>query len=165
MRRLVALLLYGSGLRLMECLTLRVKDIDLDRCEIVVRRGKGAKTRGAYTVHTRCAPGPWAEALKAALQREGWLWPAESQEARSANGLKVTRHLRTVDAQLEQRSIRRGALQAMAAAGVPEKRLLTFSGHTNVPMLLRYLDFGRKAARRAEDGSAAAEALQAGGTH
>ena len=43
--RLVALLLYGSGLRLMECLRLRVKDIDLDRGEITVRRGKGAKDR------------------------------------------------------------------------------------------------------------------------
>ncbi|MES1259974.1 MAG: phage integrase N-terminal SAM-like domain-containing protein, partial [Gemmatimonadota bacterium] len=44
-RRLVGLLLYGSGLRLMESLTLRVKDLDLERCEIVVRRGKGAKDR------------------------------------------------------------------------------------------------------------------------
>jgi len=44
-RRLIALVLYGSGLRLMECLTLRVKDLDLDRCEIVVRQGKGAKDR------------------------------------------------------------------------------------------------------------------------
>lgn len=43
--RLVALLLYGSGLRLMEALTLRVKDVDFERGEIVVRRGKGAKDR------------------------------------------------------------------------------------------------------------------------
>jgi len=43
--RLVALLLYGSGLRLLEALTLRVKDIDFGRGEIVVRRGKGARDR------------------------------------------------------------------------------------------------------------------------
>lgn len=43
--RVVAMLLYGSGMRLLECLTLRVKDIDLDRGEIRIRRGKGAKDR------------------------------------------------------------------------------------------------------------------------
>src|SRR5574338_602076 len=43
--RLIGLLLYGSGLRLLECLTLRVKDVDLDRGEIRIRRGKGAKDR------------------------------------------------------------------------------------------------------------------------
>lgn len=42
---LVAHLLYGSGMRLMEGLTLRVKDIDFERKEIVVRNGKGAKDR------------------------------------------------------------------------------------------------------------------------
>lgn len=43
--RLGAALMYGSGLRLLECLRLRVKDIDLDRREIVVRGGKGDKDR------------------------------------------------------------------------------------------------------------------------
>lgn len=42
---LVAMLLYGSGLRLMEALTLRVKDLDTSRREIRVRRGKGNKDR------------------------------------------------------------------------------------------------------------------------
>ncbi len=42
---LIALFMYGAGLRLLECLTLRVKDIDPDRLEIRVRGGKGAKDR------------------------------------------------------------------------------------------------------------------------
>jgi len=42
---LMASLLYGSGLRLMECLRLRVKDVDIARNEITVREGKGAKDR------------------------------------------------------------------------------------------------------------------------
>lgn len=42
---LMAALLYGTGMRLMECMRLRVKDVDFDRNEICVRDGKGAKDR------------------------------------------------------------------------------------------------------------------------
>ncbi len=42
---IIVALLYGAGLRLMECLELRVKDLDVDRGQIVVRRGKGQKDR------------------------------------------------------------------------------------------------------------------------
>jgi len=42
---IMARLLYGSGLRLTECLRLRVKDIEFSRHEIVVREGKGDKDR------------------------------------------------------------------------------------------------------------------------
>jgi len=42
---LIARLLHGSGLRLMEAVRLRVKDLDLTRLEILVRDGKGAKDR------------------------------------------------------------------------------------------------------------------------
>jgi len=44
-KRLVASLLYGAGLRLLECLQLRVQDLDFDRHELMVRDGKGAKDR------------------------------------------------------------------------------------------------------------------------
>jgi len=43
--KLIATLLYGSGLRIAEAITLRVKDLDLDSGEIRIRRGKGAKDR------------------------------------------------------------------------------------------------------------------------
>lgn len=43
--RIIAELLYGSGLRLMECLRLRVKDIDFGYCQIVVQDAKGGKDR------------------------------------------------------------------------------------------------------------------------
>jgi integron integrase len=43
--RLIAELLYGCGLRLLECLRLRVKDVDFARLQITVRGGKGDKDR------------------------------------------------------------------------------------------------------------------------
>lgn len=43
--RLIASILYGSGLRLNECLTLRVLDIDIDNKIITIRKGKGDKDR------------------------------------------------------------------------------------------------------------------------
>jgi len=59
--RLPVAMLYGSGLRLMEALRLRVKDIDLDRRQISVRDGKGQKDR--VTV----LPERWKERLTAHL--------------------------------------------------------------------------------------------------
>ncbi|MGH7717595.1 MAG: integron integrase [Gemmatimonadaceae bacterium] len=59
---LIGMLLYGSGMRLLECLTLRVKDVDLERGEIRIRRGKGAKDR--VTMVPRSLQQPLAEHLK-----------------------------------------------------------------------------------------------------
>ena len=59
---LVGSLLYGAGLRLLEALRLRVKDIDFERREIVVRRGKGQKDR--HTV----LPGKLVDPLRGHLE-------------------------------------------------------------------------------------------------
>lgn len=48
---LVLRLMYGSGMRLHECLSLRVKDVDFGRRTIVVRRGKGGKDRAVMLPH------------------------------------------------------------------------------------------------------------------
>jgi integron integrase len=45
MHGLIARVLYGTGMRIMECCRLRVQDIDFDRGEILIRNGKGAKDR------------------------------------------------------------------------------------------------------------------------
>ena len=60
---LIARLLYGAGLRIMECLRLRVKDIDFARGEILVRDGKGAKDR------VTMLPGSLVSALREHLVR------------------------------------------------------------------------------------------------
>lgn len=57
--RLVVGLLYGSGLRLLEALQLRIKDLDFGRRAITVRAGKGDKDRQTLL------PAPWTEALRA----------------------------------------------------------------------------------------------------
>ncbi|KTF29736.1 recombinase XerD [Xanthomonas vesicatoria] len=57
---LMASLLYGSGMRLLECLRLRIKDVDDARGEIVVRDGKGGKDRRV----------PLPRSLKEVLQRQ-----------------------------------------------------------------------------------------------
>ncbi|MDF2377453.1 MAG: integron integrase [Verrucomicrobiales bacterium] len=66
--RLIAELLYGSGLRLMECIRLRLKDLDLDQRLLTVRGGKGDKDR-VVPIASSCLP-----ALLEAIQfsREVW---------------------------------------------------------------------------------------------
>jgi integron integrase len=60
---MMATLLYGAGLRLRECLRLRVKDIDFSRSEIVAREGKGNKDR------VTMLPASLQEPLAAHLER------------------------------------------------------------------------------------------------
>jgi integron integrase len=60
---LIASLLYGTGMRIMECLRLRVKDVDFARNQIVVRDGKGAKDRRTVL------PRALVEPLRRAVER------------------------------------------------------------------------------------------------
>lgn len=64
---LMASLLYGSGLRLMECIRLRVKDVDFGYMQITVRDGKGEKDRRTVL------PAPLIEPLKRHLRRVQFL--------------------------------------------------------------------------------------------
>ena len=68
---LMASLLYGSGLRLSECMTLRVKDIDFDSGQLWVRGGKGAKDRWVPL------PKSVEKPLKMQLKRVGELWASD----------------------------------------------------------------------------------------
>lgn len=61
--QLMAKLLYGSGMRLMECARLRVKDVDFEKNQVIVREGKGFKDR------VTMLPGAAKEALAAHLKR------------------------------------------------------------------------------------------------
>lgn len=68
---LIARLLYGTGMRKMECIRLRVKDVDFDRRLIVVRQGKGKKDRVVML------PGSLVPALREQLARAHALWSAD----------------------------------------------------------------------------------------
>jgi len=137
--RLIGMLLYGSGLRLEECLALRVKDLDLGRSEIRIRRGKGARDRVTMlpvSVHRALAShlarletqfrrdvaegGGYVD-LPGALDRKfpaasrEWVWqhvfPARRAHRDRATGHKVRHHLHP---SAFQRVIR----AAVAASGV-----------------------------------------------
>lgn len=68
---LMVRLLYGTGMRLLECLRLRVKDVDFDQRQILVRSGKGDKDR--LTV----LPESLIPALRIHLQRVHALWEGD----------------------------------------------------------------------------------------
>ena len=79
--RLVAVLMYGTGMRLQEALTLRVKDLDFRRRTLVIRDGKGAKDRAAVL------PESLIEPLKAHLVKVGALHERDLREGHGAVSL------------------------------------------------------------------------------
>jgi integrase len=130
---------------------------------VLFRRGK---TAGAtpHTVPTKCPP-QWLPILQNLLgtRKKGqFLWHAATPQARTDMGRQVAAALKTVDRGLEQRSIRRGALQKMAEENIPDETLLLFSGHKRMETLRRYLDWGRKGSERTRRGQAAAAHLVGG---
>ena len=136
---LMASLLYGTGMRLMECVRLRIKDIDFARHEIVIRNGKGAKDRvtmlprtvtesllrqveRARFEHMLDLQAGFGEVyLPTALSRKypnaarelGWqyVFPAPSRAVDPRSG-RVHRH--HVDEQVLQRAVK----SAVSAAGI-----------------------------------------------
>jgi integron integrase len=136
-KRLAATLLYGSGLRLLECLRLRVKDVDFGRNEIVVRGGKGDRDRRtmlpaalsgalarfvavARRQHQRdLAAGAGWVALPHALGRKypnagrewGWQWvfPATRIHVDAESGQRRRHHLHE---SVLQRAVREAVLRA-----------------------------------------------------
>jgi len=136
---LVAGLLYGSGLRLMEALRLRVHDLDFSRHELTVHDGKGGKDRRTLlphrvaeqlrchlaevrTIHQRDLADGWGRVqLPHALARKypnapvewGWQWvfPQHSRWRNPATGEQGRHHL---DPSLIQKAVR----QAVLAAGI-----------------------------------------------
>jgi integron integrase len=137
--RLVASLLYGAGLRLLEALTLRVKDVDFAGRELRLRRAKGRRDRVvplpnacaeplreqlglARALHARdLAAGFGAVALPDALARKypaaarewGWQWvfPASRRYRDRAGGTERRHHL-------HESVVQRAVKQAVRAAGI-----------------------------------------------
>ncbi|MGO8926225.1 MAG: integron integrase [Limisphaerales bacterium] len=135
--KLMAELAYGSGLRLMELLRLRVKDVDLDRRQVVVRGGKGDKDRvtvlpeqlleklAAHRERLRrlhvqdrgeALPGVWLpEGLERKWPKAGeawewqWFWPSRELMNDPRTGLRRRHHLLDVTF---QHFVRQGAQQA-----------------------------------------------------
>ena len=117
---LVASLLYGSGLRLKEGLELRVKsNIDFERQEIVVRRGKGARERTTMLPGRICEPlqrlryhlHPSAvqKGVRRAIRAEGIQEPASCHTFRhsfAAHLLEAGYDIRTVQELLGHRDVR-----------------------------------------------------------
>jgi integron integrase len=142
-RWLMASLMYGTGMRLMECLRLRVQDVDFGTNEILVRNGKGAKDRvtmlpaalaeplarqlrRARTVHTRdLADGFGAVLLPDALARKyptapwewrwQWVFPQGRRWRNACTGEQGRHHVHPTIVQRDMReAVRRAGIEKHA---------------------------------------------------
>lgn len=128
-------LAWISAARGGDILKLRTRDVEETgegtRIKFVI--GKTA-TSQPYTVATTVLSPEAKEYLKEKRETE-WLFPGLSGEA-------IKRAVRRVDPRLEQRSVRRGAIQTLAATGMEDSEILHYSQHRSLDTLRRYLDFG-----------------------
>lgn len=124
-------------------LQLENSDVKIAGNEVSVTfyRGKGVRSRGPYTVHTAASNEQLAIIKPLLTARAKRLFPARLK------GEHVKKALRVADPRLEQRSLRRGALQRLAATGLDLDTLMRFSGHTQVKTLQRYLNWGLEDAK------------------
>ena len=127
---LMASLMYGAGLRLLECVELRVKDLNFDRGELTIRDGKGGKDR--VTMLPASMKGPLAEHLHAresAARRGLGGWPRWRRPARFTPGQVPQRAVRmgvamgvSRDAFLLRPRVRRAAPTSLARVCPPARR-------------------------------------------
>ena len=132
-----------------DVLRIRTKEVEVKTGGTKVRFvvGKTA-SRQPYTVNTAPLSQSAREYVLGA-DPEGWLFPGVR-----GDDLRVA--LRRADPRLEQRSMRRGALQHLAAEGVGDVDLLAYSQHRQVDTLRRYLNFGWHSAEGVERAKRAA---------
>jgi integron integrase len=111
--RLCVALMYGSGLRVSECVALRVKEIDTDRREVIVRAGKGGKDRRAPLAGS-CVPG-----LEAWLRHQQPLHAADHRARILTGGLPsaLERKLPTASGEWRWRYVFPAARAALDAEG------------------------------------------------
>ena len=127
---------------------------------VTFRRGKGVIFRGPYTVHTVLWPEAAAALQHTMRQRSAgnqFLW----EQRRSNNDVQqqLLAALRSANPLLEQKSMRRGSLQQLAAQGYDARTLMHFSGHTQEKTLMRYLNWGARSGELRNRTTAAAPHL------
>lgn len=116
---LMAALLYGTGMRLMECVRLRIKDVDFGRNEVVVRDGKGGKDR--RTILPQSLRGPLLAQVEAARQVLRAIWSrvmARSGYRRHWHASIRTRRVRLAGSTCSRRRAAASIRAAARCAGI-----------------------------------------------